>query len=79
MSINIVFILIENYLDHQIEFKNDLPKTTKKDKYNHGFGIRNVKKTLEKYDGELLLSQKQNVFQATIMLPLKDETSSTQE
>lgn len=76
---NIVFILIENYLDHRIEFKNDLPKTTKKDKYNHGFGIRNVKKTLEKYDGELLLSQKQNVFQATIMLPLKDETSSTQE
>lgn len=49
--------------------------TTKQDKKNHGFGLISVKNIVEKYGGELLCKQEDNIFRAIIMLYM-DEMSS---
>ncbi len=45
-------------------------KTSKEDKFLHGFGIRNIKKAVEKYSGQCLICQEKGCFQLKILLPL---------
>ena len=45
-------------------------KTSKEDKFLHGFGIRNIKQAVEKYFGQCLIRQGSNCFQLKILLPL---------
>lgn len=51
--------------------KNKLPKSEKKNKRNHGIGLRNVKEVLEKYEGELKIDSTQDMFGASVILPIK--------
>ncbi|MGN0437264.1 MAG: sensor histidine kinase [Lachnospiraceae bacterium] len=52
------FLLIDerNFIDHEVEIRDNTIDTTKKDKGNHGFGIMNIKEAAAKYDGECQLS-----------------------
>lgn len=45
-------------------------KTSKGDGFLHGFGIRNIKKTVEKYDGQCLINQENGLFRMKLLLPL---------
>lgn len=45
-------------------------KTSKEDKFLHGFGIRNIKQAVEKYSGQCLIRQGNECFQLKILLPL---------
>ena len=45
-------------------------KTSKEDKFLHGFGIRNIKQAVEKYSGQCLVRQGNDCFQLKILLPL---------
>jgi len=45
-----------------------LPETTKEDKKNHGFGLRNVQRIVKKYGGELMLTPGQNDFTTSFTL-----------
>ena len=45
-------------------------KTSKEDKFLHGFGIRNIKQAVEKYSGQCLIRQGNDCFQLKILLPL---------
>lgn len=47
-----VFIIVKNSTVNKIEIKNGLIKTTKQDKENHGFGLKNINMIIEKYYGE---------------------------
>lgn len=47
---------------------DELPETTKPDKENHGFGLRNVQRIVEKYGGKLILSVGQNEFTTAFTL-----------
>lgn len=42
--------------------KNDIFTTSKEDKINHGFGLRNIQCALEKYQAEPLIEQKNGCF-----------------
>lgn len=44
--------------------------SAKKDYENHGFGIKSVKKTVEKYDGNILFQIKKGVFEAIIIIKI---------
>lgn len=44
-------------------------KTTKKDRFLHGFGIANIKRAVEKYDGECILQHKDGRFVLKLMIP----------
>ena len=48
---------------------NSTGYTSKKDKESHGFGLMNVRRTVEACDGILKVSSEENTFVLSIMLP----------
>ena len=65
-----VFIKIENYCEAEIsKNEEDLITTTKKDSKNHGFGLKSIRKAVEKYDGSVVFGVQQNWFELKILLP----------
>ena len=48
----------------------DIDRTSKKDDFLHGFGIRNIKKAVEKYAGQCLIRHENGCFQVKLLLPL---------
>ena len=64
-----VRIRTENYCDEKIHFKNGMPVTTKKDRQLHGYGMKSIKSTVEKYHGSVVAAQENNWFELKILLP----------
>ena len=64
-----VRIRTENYCDEKIYFKNGMPVTTKKDRRLHGYGMKSIKSTVEKYNGSVVAAQENNWFELKILLP----------
>lgn len=64
-----VRIRTENYCDEKIQFKNGMPVTTKKDRHLHGYGMKSIKSTVEKYHGSVVAAQENNWFELKILLP----------
>ena len=64
-----VRIRTENYCDKKIQFKNGMPVTTKKDKRLHGYGMKSIRSTVEKYHGSVVAAQENNWFELKILLP----------
>ena len=46
--------------------------TSKKDKSNHGFGIKSMKKIVEKYNGKTDILIADDMFQVDILLPARN-------
>ncbi len=67
---NFVVIKLDNYCEEEPKFENGLPVTTKKDKNNHGYGLKSIKYTTEKYKGNMTVSYKNNWFTVKILLPI---------
>ena len=64
-----VRIRTEIYCDEKIQFKNGMPVTTKKDRRLHGYGMKSIKSTVEKYHGSVVAAQENNWFELKILLP----------
>lgn len=69
---NIVSISIKNGYKGTIEMSNNLPVSKKNDHVHHGFGMKSIKMLCEKYNGNLKLTCKNNVFIATILFIRND-------
>lgn len=69
---NFVMIRFENYFEHDIKAHEGDFVTTKKDIKNHGYGIKSIKKVIEKYDGVLTINTDDNWFKVNILLPTRD-------
>ncbi len=71
---NYSVIIISNSCNTQPIFDSSkTPVTTKANKSLHGFGLKSVKKTIKKYDGDISIeyNSSKKLFIATIMLDLK--------
>ena len=66
---NFVLIQINNYCENHITMKNGYPVTTKADKGNHGFGLKSIRYTVEKYHGTLNFDLNNNWFELKILIP----------
>ena len=66
---NFVLIQISNYCENTITMKNGYPVTTKADKGNHGFGLKSIRYTVEKYHGTLNFALNDNWFELKILIP----------
>lgn len=66
-------INIQNYTNEELNIENNLPTTTKADKKSHGYGVRSMQILVEKYGGELTLTQDGNVVSLYLLLPIKDK------
>lgn len=53
-------------------------KTTKVDKKNHGIGLKNIKRAIQKYDGVFTTEIENNKFTADIRLKLNKNTNPSQ-
>lgn len=63
----------QNYYEQNLVFSGGLPETTKKDSNYHGFGIKSIRKTIEKYDGNLTINTENNWFVMKVLIPLPEE------
>lgn len=68
---NFLMIRFENYIRHQIPMEDGIPPTTKKDSSRHGYGIKSIKHTAEKYGGTVTIHTENNWFVLRILLPLQ--------
>ncbi|MGL4803036.1 MAG: GHKL domain-containing protein [Peptostreptococcaceae bacterium] len=67
---NFFIIKIENNKVNEITLKDGKINTNKKDKFLHGIGIEGIKRTVEKYEGEVVTDYSENNFVLKIMIPL---------
>ncbi len=67
---NLVFLQIENYYDGSLKGEGDLPETTKAQEPGyHGFGLKSIRYTAEKYGGFLTVQGEDNVFLLRVTIP----------
>ncbi|SKC89083.1 sensor histidine kinase [Maledivibacter halophilus] len=48
--------------------------TTKTDTENHGFGLTNIKQTVEKYRGIIKIEDKSDIFKVNIAIPIENDS-----
>lgn len=66
-----VCIQMHNTFDGKLELdKKGVPKTSKEDKRNHGIGIHNIKRVVEKYDGSYHAEAAEGVYRVEVYLKL---------
>lgn len=67
---NILHMHFKNTFDGKIIKEKEKILTTKKDKFNHGIGLKNVKYILNKYEGDLDCSYDDNIFYVKLLFYL---------
>lgn len=67
---NFFVIRIENTKQNKVNIKNNYIKTDKKNIYLHGLGIKSVKDSVSKYNGEVVIDSIENMFIMKIFIPL---------
>ncbi|QYE97996.1 sensor histidine kinase [Paraclostridium sordellii] len=63
-------IRCENSKMNKVKIKNNKIITSKKDKFIHGIGLKSVKSSLKKYDGELEIEDFESEFLLQIYIPI---------
>ena len=66
-----VKIRTENYCDEKLAFRDGMPVTSKKDRQLHGYGMKSMRKTVEKYGGTVRAEQEEDRFILMILIPQK--------
>lgn len=66
-----VAVSVENFYATEPQFDGDLPRSTKGDDANHGFGVRSMRGTVERYGGTLHVGTNDGVFYLNALLPAK--------
>lgn len=67
-----VRIRLENRFQGDLRLNRGLPVTTKHDKRYHGFGVKSIAATAERYGGSATFDQKNGWFELRILLPLTE-------
>lgn len=67
-----VMMRFENYYESELKFDHGVPMTTKADTHYHGYGIKSIKKIIEKYDGNLSIDGENHWFDMKILIPLPE-------
>ena len=66
-----VMIRIENYYEDELKTDGKNYVTTKRDKRHHGWGIKSIKYTADRYDGAVYINTDNNWFDIKIAIPKK--------
>jgi sensor histidine kinase regulating citrate/malate metabolism len=64
-------IRLENRCQDGIKIKNGVPVTTKRDKRYHGFGVKSIFATAEKYGGSATVQTQNGWFELRVLIPLE--------
>ena len=67
-------IRFENYCEKEVSFNEDrLPVSTKKDIENHGFGLKSIQTTVQKYDGNVKITCDNHIFALCILFQIQNK------
>lgn len=67
---NLFMIQIQNYFEKDLHFENGLPLTTKRNKRDHGFGLKSIRYTAEKYNGTITVQAEKQIFMLQVLIPI---------
>ena len=68
-----IFIRVENYCENELIIgKDQMPVTSKSNRREHGYGMRSIKQSVEKYNGSMTFSLKDNWFELKILIPCQE-------
>ena len=62
-------IRFENYCESRVAVGEELPATTKKNKEYHGYGLKSIRTTVEKYGGSMTVRTEGEWFFLRILIP----------
>ena len=65
-------ITMKNYCSNNLEFKDNLPITTKDHSYEHGYGMKSISSIVDKYGGILSVSVDHDIFTLNILFPVNE-------
>lgn len=68
----LAILQVENYYDRQLQFRDGLPRSSKGDDAYHGFGMKSIQRTAEKYNGSISVRTEENIFVLSIVLPIPE-------
>ena len=68
-----LIIRVENYCTAQLSVVDGEYRTTKHDKDMHGYGIKSIRYTAEKYGGSVSADCSDNLFHLSVLLPLPEK------
>ena len=54
----------------KLNFEEGLPVTTKKNKRDHGYGMKSIRYTAEKYNGTITVNGRGNIFMLQVLIPV---------
>lgn len=67
----LLLMQVENYFENKdLTFENGLPLTTKKESDGHGYGLKSIRNSVEKYDGCMDVSVQNNMFKLMVFIPI---------
>lgn len=64
---------VENYCPEPIDFLRGLPVSRKRDSTNHGFGLKSIRHTAEKYGGTMTVTADNEWFVLKVLIPITPE------
>lgn len=70
---NLLLIQVENYCEQIPEMRDGLPVTTKPNADYHGFGLKSIRYTAEKYGGAMSVQLENNLFIMRVTIPIRQE------
>jgi hypothetical protein len=66
---DLVLIRVENYFEGELRFENGALVTRKADRNDHGYGLRNIRYTAERYGGSATVHAEDNWFVLRVLIP----------
>lgn len=69
---SLLMIQIQNYFEGERRFEDGLPVTTKKNRKDHGYGMKSIRYTAEKYNGTITVQAENQIFMLQILIPIPE-------
>ena len=69
---NFLLIRIDNYCQEKIEVNDGLIPSSKTDNQVHGYGLKSIRRSVEKYQGSLTLEQQDDWFSLIVLIPIPE-------
>lgn len=66
----LLYILVENYYEHSLHWKDGELITTKANRSYHGYGLKSIRYAVTQYNGETNIHTEDNWFKLSIVIPL---------
>ena len=65
-----LILRFENYCEETLQYQEGTPITTKKEKEFHGYGLKSIQYTVNKYDGAVSMNLEDNWFELKVLIPI---------